>query len=321
MILCKPMYKNFRVAIVVPCYNEEKLVTKTLTTIPDFVDKIIAVNDGSKDNTLKILKEEAKKNKKIEIINNEKNSGLGKSMLNAFEKLEPVNIDFIGVMAGDAQMDPEHLPKLLDTLIDFEVDVAKANRFSQNQSLESMPLYRKIGNIIVSILTKFSTGYYSIFDSQNGYVVYRKKVIDAMPKNIIGHRYEYENTVLVALSIVGAKIKDVPIPAVYGEEKSTINLLGTTLRTIKALNKGFWQRIYYKYVLYSFHPIALFLFGGLISVIFGLFWFIVILYEKILSDQTPSTATVMLTVLPIIMGLQLLLTAIILDVNEEKSGK
>jgi len=183
--------------------------------------------------------------------------------------------------------------------------------------VESMPRHRIIGNIVVSILTKFATGYYKLFDSLNGYVVYRKDIIDRIPKDIIGHRYEYENTILVALSIVGAKIHDVPVPAVYGDESSTINLFGTTLRTLRTLNKGFWKRIYYKYVLYSFHPIALFLFSGLFATLIGTLWAIFVLYEKIFNGLSPTTGTVMLVVLPLIVGFQLLLTAIIMDVNYE----
>lgn len=311
------MYRNLKIAVIVPCYNEEKLAEKTIDSVPGFVDKIIAVNDGSKDDTLKILQKLQKTKSRLDVINNEKNVGLGKSMLNAFEYLKDSDIDAITIMAGDNQMDPEYLPKLLDTLIDDEVDVVKANRFTQFHSLDSMPKYRKFGNIVVSILTKFATGYYKLFDSLNGYVVYRKEIIDRIPKQIIGHRYEYENTMLVALSIVGAKVHDVPVPAVYGEESSTINLFGTTLRTLKALNKGFWKRIYYKYVIYSFHPIALFLFSGLFACAIGLIFAIYVLFEKIYSSISPSTGTVMLVVLPLILGFQLLLTAIIMDVNYE----
>lgn len=311
------MYRKLKIAILVPCYNEEKLIAKTIETIPEFVDTIVAVNDGSNDKSLEILNRLAKKNKRLAVLDNDTNQGLGKSMLNAFEYLQDTDIDAMGIMAGDAQMDPQYLPKLLDTLIDDNVDVVKANRFSQFHSVESMPRYRRFGNIFVSILTKFATGYYKLFDSLNGYVIYRKDIIDRIPKNIIGHRYEYENTMLVALSIVGAKIRDVPIPAVYGEEKSTINLFGSMMSTFRVLNKGFWQRIYYKYVLYSFHPIALFLFSGLFATLVGILWAIFVLYEKLANNISPSTGTVMLVVLPLILGFQLLLTAIIMDVNNE----
>lgn len=312
------MYRNLKVAVVVPCYNEEKLARKTIDSVPDFVDKIIAVDDGSKDNTTKVLKKAKAENNKVEIITNKKNVGLGKSMLNAFDSLDGSDIDAIGVMAGDAQMDPKYLPKLLDTIVDEKVDVAKANRFSQFHQVDHMPRYRRVGNIMVSILTKFATGYYKLFDSLNGYVVYRKEVIDRIPKQIIGHRYEYENTMLVALSIAGAKIKDVPVPAIYGEEISTINLFGTTLKTLRVLNSGFWKRIYYKYVLYSFHPIALFLYSGLILwVLSGLFG-IYVIYEKVANQVTPTSGTVMFVVLPIILGFQLILTAVIMDVSYEE---
>lgn len=315
------MYRNLNVGIVVPCYNEEKLAQATLKGIPKFVDRIIAVNDASTDSTLKVLKDAAKTDKRIEILNNDTNLGLGGSMLRVYKLIENSDTDVLGVMAGDNQMDPEQLHKLLDEIIDQGADFAKANRFALNQSLDVMPAYRKVGNIIVSILTKFSTGYYSIFDSQNGYVVYTRDAIENMPKHVIGTRYEYENTVLVALSISGAKVVDVAIPAVYGLETSTINLFGTTLRTIRALHKGFWQRIYYKYVLRSFHPIALFLFAGIVLGLIGIAGLFFVLFAKLAYDITPTSGTIMLTVLPIILCVQFILNAITLDIQEEKHGK
>ncbi len=315
------MYRSLKVAVVVPCYNEEKLAPVTVKGIPDYVDTIYAVNDASKDGTLAVLKHRAKKDARITVVNNEVNLGLGGSMLRVFTAIENSDNDLLVVMAGDNQMDPKRLPALLDALIDNSADFAKANRFAMNQSLEQMPKYRKIGNVIVSILTKFSTGYYSLFDSQNGYVVYKVDTIRKLPKHIIGTRYEYENTVLVALSIIGAKVVDVPIPAVYGEEKSTINLLGTTLRTIKALHKGFWQRIYYKYVMYSFHPIALFLFTSIVLFLFSFAWVVFILYAKLFKDISATTGTTMLAVIPFVLAVQFLLTAIILDTQEEHRAK
>ena len=303
--------------MVVPCYNEEKLASVTIKRIPSFVDLILAVNDCSTDKTVDILKEAKKSTKNLDILDNDTNLGLGGSMLRAMEYLQSKDFDAVGVMAGDNQMDPEYLPVLLDELIDSSADMVKANRFLHHEELKSMPTYRRIGNIFISIITKFATGYYSIFDSQNGYVIYRASILKSIPKKLIGHRYEYENTMMVALSIVGAKIKDVAVPAVYGEETSTINLFGTSARTLHSLHKGFWQRIYYKYILMNFHPIALLLLVGLPMFWFGVIVSVVLVVARILSNSTPTSATVMLGVLPVILGIQLLLTALIMDVNNE----
>lgn len=311
------MYRSLRVAVVIPAYNEEKLIAKTVLSVPDYVDRIIAVNDKSTDNTGRKLDDMKKTIKNLEVINSEKNGGVGHSIKAGLKSGAKQDMDLFAVMAGDAQMDPVYLPKLLDEIIDKKLDFVKANRFMHLDELKKMPTYRKFGNIVITIITKFATGYYSIFDTQNGYVVYSRKVVEELSFDLLSNRYDYENTVLVGLSIIGAKIGDVPIPALYGDETSTINLLPTALKTLGSLHKGFWRRIYYKYILYNFHPIALFLLSGLMFMIFGFGFGIFALYEKLIRDISPTTGTVMLSVLPIILGFQMLLTALIMDVNNE----
>lgn len=312
------MYKQLTIGVAVPAYNEAKLIEKTIRTIPAFVDHIVAINDCSKDDTLAILNELRAKDKRLFIIDNPTNHGIGYSLSNGLRKAAALGCDRVAVMAGDAQMDPDMLAPMLDNMSKRGLDFVKANRFMHIEALKKMPAYRRFGNIVVTLLTKFATGYYSIFDTQNGYVVYSKDVIDRMPWHLIGDRYEFENTILIGLSIIDAKVGDYPMPAIYGDETSTINLLSTTIRVLKRLFKGFWQRIYYKYVLYGFHPIALFLFTGLLLLFAGVLGAIWILIEKIVANMIPTSGTVMLAILPIILGVQLLLTALVMDVMEER---
>ncbi len=312
------MYKNLSIGVAVPAYNEEKLIKKTLTTIPDFVDHIVVINDCSSDNTHVIIKKLAKNDSRIVLLDNDMNQGIGFSLTRGLKKAVELGSDRVAVMAGDAQMDPSQLAPMLDAMAKSSLDYIKGNRFMHFDALRSMPAYRRLGNIVVTILTKFATGYYSIFDTQNGYVVYTRDIIERMPWHFIGNRYEFENTVLISLSIIDAKVGDFPMPAIYGEEKSTIKLFSTTARVLKVLFKGFWQRIYYKYILYGFHPIALFLCTGLFLVACGALASIAVTVDRFMHSATPTAGTIMLVVLPLILGVQLLLTALVLDVIEEK---
>lgn len=311
------MYRSLRVGVVIPAYNEEKLIIRTLTTLPDYVDKVFVVDDCSVDKTLEILHKHAKKDKRLTVLHNEVNQGVGTSVVNGFKAALETDVDLVTVMAADAQCNPEYIHKMIDTLIDSESDYVKANRFIHLEDLAQMPTYRRIGNIVITILTKFSTGYYSIFDSQNGYGVFRRATLEALPFDQIGKRYDYENTLLIALSIMNAKVKDEAVPAIYGEETSSIPFFRTATRALKVLWNGFWRRIYYKYVLVNFHPIALFLFSGILFVLIGAGFSIEILLVKLFRGLSPSTGTVMLAALPLIVGFQLLLTSIIMDMNNE----
>lgn len=311
------MYKQLSVAFVIPAYNEEKLIKKTLTTLPDFVDKAYVVDDCSKDKTLQILQQLAKQNKKIVVLHNEVNQGVGASLVNGFRAALAGDCQLIGVMAADAQCNPDYIHKMIDSLIDNKVDYVKANRFVHLEDLAQMPTYRRIGNIFITILTKFATGYYSIFDSQNGYGVFRREILEVLPLDRIGKRYDYENTLLINMSIMNASIKDEPVPAIYGDETSTIPFFRTAWRALRVLWNGFWRRIFHKYVVVNFHPIALFLFGGIVLSIIGIAFGIYIFAAKVFAGTSPSTGTVMMSALPLILGFQLFLTSIVMDMNNE----
>lgn len=309
-----------RVAAILPCYNEEKLIEKTVTTLPDFVDAIIAVDDCSKDSTWQIIQELSQKNKRVVPVQLEKNEGIGGAYIHGFEAALDKSMDLVVTMAGDAQCNPDYISKMIDTLIDGDLDYVKANRFVHLDALKQMPAFRRVGNTIITILTKFSSGYYSIFDSQNGYGVFKKQTLEQLPFDHIGRRYDYENTLLIALAIMDAKIKDEPVPAIYGDEVSTIPVFKTTVRALFVIWKGFWRRIFYKYIVYNFHPIALFFLSGLFLGGIGLGVSIYLLYVRLVDGIAPSTGSVMLAVLPIILGFQLLLSAITMDMNNERKN-
>ncbi|HUS25911.1 MAG TPA: glycosyltransferase family 2 protein [Nevskiaceae bacterium] len=311
------MYRNLRVAAILPCYNEEKLIAKTVNSLPDFVDMIIAVDDCSKDKTWEIIQGLAKKNKRVVPIHLDPNEGIGGAYIHGFNKALKDKADLIVTMAGDAQCNPDYIKTMVNTLLDEKLDYVKANRFVHLETLKQMPTYRRIGNTVITILTKFSSGYYSIFDSLNGYGVFRRKTLEKLPFEHLGRRYDYEITLLVALSIMGARIRDEPVPAIYADEVSTIPVFKSTMRALRMVWEGFWRRIYYKYVVVNFHPIALFLFSGLFLCALGFGFGLYLAAARILNGTTPSSGTVMLSVLPLILGFQLLLTTIVMDMSNE----
>lgn len=315
------MYRDLRVAVVIPCYNEEKLIQRTIDTLPTSIDYIIAVNDASKDKTLEVLHRIAKSNKKVIVLDNEQNGGIGFSLKHGFHHaLVHTNAEAIGIVSGDAQCDPAYIEPMLDVFINRNCDYVKGNRFFQRKALQSMPGYRRLGNIFISLLTKFSTGYYSISDTTMGFGFLRRSILEQVDFGLVRERYDYENSMLIALSIANARLKDFAVPAIYGEETSTIDFWPTVFRVLRVVWVGFWQRIYYKYILFSFHPIALFIFGGLLLSILGWVYGIFIVIERFVHNASPSTGTVMLCVLPLILGFQMLLTALIMDVYNEDRG-
>jgi glycosyltransferase involved in cell wall biosynthesis len=307
------MYKKHKIGVVVPAFNEEKLIEQTILQVPDYIDKIVVVDDASKDKTSKILSKLKNRNE-LSIIQHKENQGVGSSIMDGYLKLIDDNLDIAVVMAGDNQMDPKYLPKLLDSLIENNFDVAKGNRYLNTKELKSMPSYRFFGNIVITFFTKLASGYWSIFDTLNGYVASRMSVLKLIEFNKIKKRYDFEISMLINLNILGAKIVDVPIPAVYGTEVSDLKVWRVLPGLMKTLFFGFWRRIFYKYIFYNTHPISIFLIFGLL---FQLIGFLIGIWSIVATKGHPTASSALLAVLPFLLGFQLALTAIIIDIQNE----
>jgi glycosyltransferase involved in cell wall biosynthesis len=306
------VYRNQKIAVSIPAYNEEKLIAKTIGSLPEFIDVAVVIDDCSSDRTSDVVRE--LNDARVILERNEENRGVGFSVIRGFKRALEEGAEVLCIMPGDAQCDPVHLPKMIEAVQDDECEYAKANRFLKG--VEVMPAFRRFGNTLLTILTKFATGYYSVFDTQNSFSAIRAETVRRLDLDRISPRYEFENSYLLHLSFISARVKDVPIPPIYGEEKSTIKLLPFMTRTSLVLLRGFFQRMWRKYVMFNFHPIALFIYSGLLMMIWGTLFGAYTVIES-LGDDTATTGTVMLSVLPFLMGFQLVLSGLVLDIQNE----
>lgn len=310
------MYKGATIAAVVPAYREEKMIAQVIETMPDFVDHIVIVDDCSPDDTSGAVRRVD--DPRVALIRHEVNQGVGGAIITGHTEAMRLGADIDVIMAGDAQMDPDHLPSLLDRVTDDGYGFAKANRFYAPESFAGMPRHRVLGNIMLSFMTKFASGYWNLFDPQNGYTAVRTEVLRRVPLERVAKRYSFENDLLIHLNILQVSATDVPIPAVYGDEVSSIRLSKVVPELMHRLTVGFWTRIWYRYVLWSFSPIALLLFGGLFLMTFGIGFSIWVMFQ-IAASVVATAATVMLAALPLVIGTQMLLTALQLDIQSTPS--
>ena len=307
------MYRDLRVAVVVPAHNEERLIGKVVTTLPDYVDHIIVADDASTDGTAQAV--EAVNDARLELITLPQNQGVGGAILTGHRRALELNADVAVVMAGDAQMDPAFLPLLLDPIAGGEAGYTKANRFYGPGSFQGMPRHRIVGNVFLSFLTKAASGYWGLFDPQNGYTAIHRTALERLPLDRIAKRYEFENDMLIQLNILRVPARDVPIPAVYGDEVSGMRLSRVAPRILNQLWHGFWQRIWWKYVVQSFSPVALTLFAGLACVLFGTAVGVFVVVNT-LGPPVASAGTVVLSMGPFLTGIHLLITSLFLDIQE-----
>jgi glycosyltransferase involved in cell wall biosynthesis len=307
------LYRDLRVAVVVPAHNESRLVGRVVTTSPDFVDHVIVVDDASTDGTSDAAS--ATNDPRLEVIILEHNQGVGGAILCGHQRALALEADVAVVMAGDAQMNPQFLPLLLDPIADGHAQFTKANRFYEYGSFDGMPRHRVFGNVVMSFMTKAASGYWGLFDPQNGYTAIHRAALERLSFDRIAKRYDFENDLLIHLNILGVPARDVPIPALYGDELSGMRLSRVAPALMVRMWRGFWHRIWRKYVLQSFSPVALLLFSGLGLLLLGLAVGIFIIANT-LGPPVASAGTVLMCVGPLLSGLHLLIFALFLDIQE-----
>jgi glycosyltransferase involved in cell wall biosynthesis len=255
------MYLEKTIAVVVPAYNEEKLIEKTLSSIPYLVDRIIVVNDASRDNTGQLVKEMAEKDQRIELIEHNVNQGVGGAIISGYIKARDSGIDVTAVMAGDAQMDPDDLVNIVEPVANGNTDYCKGNRLFYGDAWNMIPHYRYLGNSFLSLLTKIASGYWHIADSQSGYTAISLIALKRIDLARIYKRYGMPNDLLIKLNQYDFRVTDIHIRPIYNVgEKSGIRLGRVIPRISWILFKGFWQRILFKYVIKDFHPLVFFYF-------------------------------------------------------------
>ncbi len=316
------MYKAKTIAVVVPCYNEAHLIERVLRTMPDYVDRIIVVDDKSRDATAEVV-ERCKSDfgDRLVFMRHRRNRGVGATIVSGYKWARKLKIEITAVMAGDAQMDPSDLPKLLDPIVRGEADYTKGNRLFGGRAWEQIPHVRYLGNSCLSLLTKIASGYWHVADSQTGYTAITLQVLQTIRLNHIYKRYGVPNDILVRLNVESFRVKDVPVKPVYGiGEKSGIRLNSVIPRLSWLLTRLFFWRLTQKYVIRDFHPLVFFYLLGLTLLPCGILLGLYLLAIRLHHGSIAVTSALFSSFL-VISGLQFLLFAMWFDMEYNKNLK
>jgi len=313
-----PVDSQTHIAVIIPMYNAQDHIVDVLRGIPSFVRTIIVVDDASPDDSAARVQQLA--DPRVRLVRHSRNQGVGGAMLTGYQTAIKCGAEILVKMDSDDQMDPAFLLPLIAPILRGEADCAKGNRFLHARELSAMPLQRRIGNIGLSFLTKMATGYWNIFDPTNGYTAIHAIVFPLLNLASIDRRYFFESSMLLELGLVRAVVQDVSIPARYAGEKSHLSEWKSLLQFPPRLVAGFLRRLWVQYFLRDFGVFSVFLVSGsalfAFGAIFGAYhWWLYAWQFRVASP----TGTIMLSVLPIILGVQLLLQAIVLDVQNVPS--
>lgn len=263
------MFLDKKIAVVIPAHNEEKLIGKVISTMPDFVDHIVVVDDYSSDGTAAAVRNLAESNQKVVLIAHEQNRGVGAATATGYKWARDHKIDVTAVMNADFQMDPADLPRIVKPVCTGECDYTKGNRLFRGESWGMIPKNRYIGNSVLSLLTKIASGYWHVADSQSGYTAICLAALKAIDLDAIYPYYGVPNDMLIRLNIASFRVRDVSVKPVYNVgEVSGIKLRKVIFTIPWMLLKGFTRRMLEKYVIRDFHPLIFFYGLGIIFFFF-----------------------------------------------------
>lgn len=311
------MIAEKRIAVVIPAYRAAGTIGQVVRTLPPFIDSVIVVDDACPEGTADASR--AIGDPRLVVLRHGQNTGVGGAMVTGFREALKRGADLAVKMDADGQMDPACLPALLEPLL-HGCDYAKANRFYDGAALRQMPWARRWGNIGLSFLMKVASGYWNVYDPQNGYVAVGADTLERLDLDGLDRGYFFENSMLIQLNVISARVAEVPIPARYGDEPSSMNLRRILLQFPWKLLRGWLIRVRLKYFGMDFSPIAVLLMTGLPmfagGVAYGLYEWV----RHALRGVATPAGTVMLAALPTLLGAQVLLTALLMEIGQTPPG-
>ncbi|HPF12427.1 MAG TPA: glycosyltransferase family 2 protein [Flavobacteriaceae bacterium] len=306
------MTHRSQIGIVIPYYNAQKHIINVVTKASKYCNYIVIVDDDSPDelpvNSLQAFTQ-------VHVLKNPENLGVGGATLAGIKYLEQIpEVAVIIKLDADDQMDTSYIPLLVEPLISYKADFSKGNRFRDFRALKQMPWLRRFGNLFLSFLSKMATGYWNCFDFNNGYFAITKKMSLQLDKLKISHNYFFETSLISELYFQKAFIKEIPMPALYGDESSNMKLFKMPFLFSVNLLKKFIARIWKSYFVYDFNIGTIYLVFGLLlflsGVVFGAFnW-----YSYASKNALTPLGTIMISALLVILGFQLILQAIQFDI-------
>lgn len=305
-----------QIHVIVPCYRVNRHILNVLSGMGPDVAMVFVVDDGCPDRCADFVATHCI-DPRVKVLCHPINLGVGAAMVTGMKAALAAGADVIVKVDGDGQMDPALIGKLVAPIWNARADFTKGNRFYQLEYLRGMPATRVIGNAGLSLLSKLSSGYWSVMDPTNGFLAIHAKIARAIPLNKLAKGYFFESDLLFQLNLLRAVIEDVPMPAKYEDEVSNLSITGALVQFSYLHLNRLCKRIFYNYYLRDFNIASLLFLLALPMLGFGVVFGITEWSKSIATGLTVSSGTVMLAALPAILGIQLLLTALQYDMSQQ----
>ena len=297
---------NLKIAVIIPSYKVRNHILDVISLIGPEVSRIYVIDDCCPENSGSFVEKNCT-DERIVVIRHAKNQGVGGAVMTGYKAALEDGMDIFVKVDGDGQMDPGLVRDFVAPIAAGEADYTKGNRFFDLEEISAMPKIRLFGNAALSFMTKLSSGYWDLFDPTNGYTAIHRDVAQHLPFRKISRRYFFETDILFRLNILRAVVADVPMDAKYGDEISGLKISKIVGEFFVKHVRNFWKRVFYNYYLRDMSLASIELPVGLAMFMFGIMFGSYHWVLSISSGQSSSSGTVMLSALPVIIGLQLIL--------------
>ncbi|RQG89217.1 glycosyltransferase family 2 protein [Natrarchaeobius halalkaliphilus] len=352
------MYRDHSIGVVVPAYNEAGFIGDVIREMPAYVDSVFVVDDCSSDTTWDDVLEAARVDSnqhdgqpprdtqssdvplatdgsgsvlarratvhdavgRVTPIQHHENLGAGGAIKTGYLAALEDGLDVTATVDGDGQMDLSQLSRLLDPIVDDDADYSKGNRLLYPEYRGAMPTFRFVGNTILTFLTKIASGYWKTMDPQNGYTAISHQALATVGVENMYEYYGYCNDLLVKLNVNGMRVADVAMPAVYGDEESSITYTRYVPNVSAMLFRNFLWRLKAKYLVLDFHPLALFYLLGAGTIGVGALGFSWTLYAKYALND-PLFVRTASSLLLVSIGSMFITLAMVFDLKESEDDE
>ena len=304
------------IAVVIPCFKVKKFILDVLRGIGDEVASIYVVDDKCPYETGRYIQQQCD-DPRVHVLFHDVNRGVGGAMVTGYRQALIDGADLVVKIDGDGQMDPKLIPLFCKPILSGEADYTKGNRFFEVESLKSMPFLRLIGNAALSFLNKLVSGYWKVMDPTNGFTAIDASVLSHIPLEKLDEGYFFESDMLFHLSLIRAKVVDIPINSKYGDEESSLSIRKVLLGFPPKYLDRLFKRILYNYFIRDFSIASIELVASLVFLVFGVWVGLSGWLESVETGTTASSGTVMLSALPILIGVQLFLNFLNYDINSQ----
>lgn len=304
---------DFRIAVVIPCYKVTQHIIEVIQSIPQFVSYVYVVDDACPEDSGKFVQLQST-DSRVKVIFHQTNQGVGGAVMTGYQEAIKDNVDIVVKIDGDGQMDPSLIQYFIEPILTGEADYTKGNRFYDLEKIKVMPSIRIFGNAVLSFMTKLSSGYWNLFDPTNGLTAIHIDICKHIPFSKISRRYFFETDMLFRLNILRAVVVDVPMDAKYGDEQSNLKISRIAGEFIIKHSRNFLKRIFYNYFLRDLSLASIELITGLSMLAFGLTFGCYSWIDSAHNNVATPAGTVMLAAMPILVGIQLILSFIGYDI-------